>query len=159
MSDVTEPQKNSIDAETRFAELSAAVERLYYAAHWAPDRACEAGALWRDVRDKAGLPVGQTLARLGEPRFDATPPEEGMDMLAAFDETISLAQARGMVEPREGLSLAHLRDMRTRIAPSFSRSKLGRWLGWAQCAVVASGVATLEEMKEINKRHADAKAS
>jgi hypothetical protein len=45
--------------------------------------------------------------------------------------------------------------MRSRITPGFSDAKLGRWLGWAQCAVVASGVATLTDMKEINQAHAD----
>jgi hypothetical protein len=28
--------------------------------------------------------------------------------------------------------------------------KAHRWLGWAQCAVVNSGAATLEDMKKIN---------
>lgn len=81
----------------------------------------------------------------------------GTDMLAAFDDTIALAEARGMAETRGGLSLEHLKDMRTRITSSFSPSKLGRWLGWAQCAVVAAGASTLDEMKEINLRHADRK--
>jgi hypothetical protein len=38
---------------------------------------------------------------------------------------------------------------------SFSDGKLGRWLGWAQAAVVAMGAGTLEDMKTINKRCAD----
>lgn len=77
-----------------------------------------------------------------------------MNMLAAFDATIELAEKRGMSpagnEEDDGLGLDHLRDMRTRIHSSFSQAKLGRWLGWAQCAVVASGVATLDEMKALN---------
>lgn len=35
------------------------------------------------------------------------------------------------------------------------RGKLNRWLAWIQCSVVSWGVATLEEMKDINRRHAD----
>ncbi len=37
----------------------------------------------------------------------------------------------------------------------FSEGKLGRWLGWAQASVVAMGLASLEDMKEINKRWVD----
>ena len=33
----------------------------------------------------------------------------------------------------------------------FSEAKLGRWLGWAQCAVVAANVGiTLADMKALN---------
>lgn len=32
----------------------------------------------------------------------------------------------------------------------FSEGKLGRWLGWAQAAVVAINLATLDDMKAIN---------
>jgi hypothetical protein len=79
-----------------------------------------------------------------------------MNMLAAFDDTIRLAEDRGMPQiGTPGLDLAHLRDMRSRITPSFSEAKLGRWLGWAQCAVVASGCASLEDMKTVNLKHAD----
>lgn len=55
------------------------------------------------------------------------------------------------------LGLAHLRSMYERAASSdFSEAKLGRWLGWAQCAVVAAAIGlTLEDMKEINLSHAD----
>lgn len=62
--------------------------------------------------------------------------------------------------PGSDLGLAHLRDMLATVDQSdFSPSKLGRWLGWAQCAVVASGVGvTLADMKGINMRWADASA-
>lgn len=30
--------------------------------------------------------------------------------------------------------------------------KAHRWLGWAQCAIVAAGIGTLTEMKEINHK-------
>ena len=57
--------------------------------------------------------------------------------------------------PGTDLGLAHLRSMAERITPEFSESKLGRWLGWAQCALVASGVGvTLDDVKRINLRHA-----
>lgn len=62
--------------------------------------------------------------------------------------------------PGTDLGLEHLREMWERVraddnpqgGKGFSEAKLGRWLGWAQCAVVASGVATLDDMKAINRR-------
>lgn len=79
-----------------------------------------------------------------------------MDMRAAFEDTIRLAEDRGMQADGGELSLSHLRDMQARITPGFSEGKIGRWLGWAQAAVVASGVASLEDMKALNMAHADA---
>lgn len=54
--------------------IEEAVERLYYAAYWSPDRRCDAAELWTAVRDAAGLPAGQSRARLGEPNV----PSQGM---------------------------------------------------------------------------------
>lgn len=51
--------------EEKYRELSAAVEALYYAAYWRPDRECEAIKLWEGVRDAAGIPAGQSYDRLG----------------------------------------------------------------------------------------------
>lgn len=77
-----------------------------------------------------------------------------MDQLAAFDETIELAAARGLpVDMPEPTGLAHLKSMRDRITPDFSPAKLGRWLGYAQGVMVARGFATLKDVKEINRRH------
>lgn len=83
-----------------------------------------------------------------------------MDMRAAFDDTIELAKDRQMwaheddlMLRQEGMSFEHILYMRSRITPDFSEAKLGRWLGWVQCAVVASGVATLDDMNDINRRH------
>ena len=81
-----------------------------------------------------------------------------MNQRKAFKETLDLAYERGMhhLHLREDLSFGHLEDMWRRVSREvFSDSKLGRWLGWAQATVVASGVATLEEMKAINKRNAE----
>lgn len=77
-----------------------------------------------------------------------------MNQLAAFDDTIALAEQRGMPEHGGELGLAHLRSMYERAASSdFSDAKLGRWLGWAQCAVVAAAIGiTLEDMKQINAK-------
>lgn len=85
-----------------------------------------------------------------------------MDMRGAFAATIELANKEGMDEADfidESLTFAHIVEMNTKIHEKtkyrtymISDDKLGRWLGWAQAAVVASGCASLEEMKEINNR-------
>lgn len=54
--------------EEKYTELRAAVEALYYAAYWRPDRDCDAVKLWESVRDAAGLPAGQSFERLGAGR-------------------------------------------------------------------------------------------
>lgn len=71
---------------------------------------------------------------------------------AAFKSTIALAEKSGM--PRAGdVGLDHIKGMLSRIAGgSFSSAKLGRWLGWAQAAVVAAKCGpTLDDMKCINR--------
>jgi len=70
----------------------------------------------------------------------------------AFRETVHIAQVAGMPElPGNELGLAHLRSMLSRVTPTFSEAKLGRWLGWAQCALVAANVGvSLEDMKSLN---------
>lgn len=81
-----------------------------------------------------------------------------MNQLEAFRETIALAERKGMPpDPETSRGLAHLRRMLEQVeAGVFSPAKLGRWLGWAQCAVVAACPdVTLEDMKAINRKHAD----
>lgn len=83
-----------------------------------------------------------------------------MNQREAFDATVRLAVASAMPEgdAADGLSLAHLREMRQAIETGeFSEAKLGRWLGWAQAALVAADVGiTLDDVKAINMRHAGA---
>ena len=77
-----------------------------------------------------------------------------MNQREAFRETVALAAARGMPDHGgAGLDLSHLRSMHGRITDDFSEAKLGRWLGWAQCALVAANVGvTLDDVKDINRR-------
>lgn len=80
-----------------------------------------------------------------------------MNQLQALRDTIRVAEDHGMPAlPGSDLGLEHLRHMAdTAESGSFSPSKLGRWLGWAQCAVVAANVGvTLADMKALNIRHA-----
>lgn len=76
-----------------------------------------------------------------------------MNQRRALRETIELAEQRGMPAlPGSDVGLSHLRSMLETVEKSdFSEAKLGRWLGWAQCAVVAANVGvTLTDMKALN---------
>lgn len=78
-----------------------------------------------------------------------------MDQKTAFRETVVLAGKLHMPElPGNPLGFGHLIDMQTKIlSEDFPEDKLGRWLGWAQCALVAAEVgATMEDMRQINLR-------
>lgn len=80
-----------------------------------------------------------------------------MDQLQALRDTVSLAEDCGMPElpnDTDGLGLSHLRDMlSTAQRGGFSSDKLGRWVGWAQCAVVSARIGvTLNDMKALNAR-------
>ena len=80
-----------------------------------------------------------------------------MNVLKAMEETVALAYARGMKTSFDDSSIdfSHIDHMSNVMKrENMSYGKLCRWLGWAQACVVASGVASLEDMKEINKRHA-----
>lgn len=85
-----------------------------------------------------------------------------MNQADALRETVRLAEQHGMPEiPGSELGLDHLRSMLTTVSRSkFSEAKLGRWLGWAQCALVAADVGvTLADMKTLNACHTDSKTT
>lgn len=49
------------------------------------------------------------------------------------------------------LSFTHIYNLLTSIETGLvSGEKAHRWLGWSQCAIVAAGAGTLEDMKRIN---------
>jgi hypothetical protein len=83
-----------------------------------------------------------------------------MNQLQALRETIEFARTAGMDNcsgDTPEVDFPHLEDMLRRVeaAPeNFSEAKLGRWLGWVQCAVVGGAFGTLDDMKTINKRNA-----
>jgi hypothetical protein len=82
-----------------------------------------------------------------------------MNQRAAFLATVQLADSleSSMQEPIDpSLSLKHMRSMLSRLSADFSEAKLGRWLGWAQAALVAADVGvTLDDVRQINTRYAD----
>lgn len=80
-----------------------------------------------------------------------------MNQLQALHDTVALAESRNMPEiPGNPLGLGHLRQMLRDIGAAeesmpFSAAKLGRWLGWAQCALVAANVGvSLDDLRELN---------
>lgn len=78
-----------------------------------------------------------------------------MNQKQAFKETVELAKKLNMPElPGTSYGLNHLISMWEKIEAdpeAYSEAKLGRWLGWAQCALVMANVGvTLEEVKNIN---------
>lgn len=77
-----------------------------------------------------------------------------MNQYEAFKDTVALAEKAGMpVLPGTNLGLDHMRDTLSRITPASPPSTLGRWLGWAQCALVAAGVGvTFDDVEAINTR-------
>lgn len=84
-----------------------------------------------------------------------------MDVMGAMRETIALlGDTEDFVWGEEpGCSNEHLRGMlarmeRRHLTDEMSYGKMCRWLGWAQGVIVARGVATLDQTKEINRRHA-----
>lgn len=80
-----------------------------------------------------------------------------MNQQEALRETVKLAVDHGMALDRDGhLGLYHLKEMLHAVdRGDFSDAKLGRWLGWAQCAVAANIGLTLDDMKRINRRWSD----
>lgn len=100
--------------------------------------------------------VNGDMAKI-DPGGDAKPVLDEMSRrIAAWYVRQHRARERHMPEGvGTSYGLDHLVSMRERITDDFSEAKLGRWLGWAQCAVVFSGVATLDEMKHLNFSFSD----
>lgn len=80
-----------------------------------------------------------------------------MNIRKAIDETMEFAANSQISDyPIPDLSYKHVCAMYDRIKqnPEWSDTKLCRWLGWMQAAIVSWGVYTLDHMKEINMRNA-----
>jgi hypothetical protein len=73
MSALEEEYENSNEFKLtqEITRLKAAVEAIYYGAYWASDRLSteQEDALWKELRDAAGLQPGQTAVRLGPSHF------------------------------------------------------------------------------------------
>jgi hypothetical protein len=89
-----------------------------------------------------------------------------MNIRGAIDDTMVMAMTRvngkDYVIPNMAnfaspdIGYVHSCEMYGKICNNqMTRGKLNRWLAWIQCSVVSWGVATLDEMKDINKKHAN----
>lgn len=83
-----------------------------------------------------------------------------MNVMAAMEDTMTLAQtqvhrfAQQTVPATVHMEYEHLVEMRDKMrATSMSYGKQCRWLGWMQATIVSWGVSSLDEMKEINRKH------
>lgn len=102
-------------------------------------------------RDEARSSLETAERRIGE--LESEERHRVAWMTEALRQTAAMAAGR---MPMAGeLGVTHIRGMPERIE-GFSSAKLGRWLGWAQAAVVAGGCATLDDMKNLNKRCSEA---
>lgn len=81
-----------------------------------------------------------------------------MNQLAAMLDTLEAARKRGMMNISGDIptiDFPHLADMYHRACiGNYSADKLGRHLGWIQCAVVVADIGlTLDDVKQINLKH------
>jgi hypothetical protein len=73
-------------------------------------------------------------------------------MLSDSRVHLSAAQKNNYYDPSIGHE--HVAQMyRTVLHNEMSEGKLNRWLGWVQASICSWGIATLDEMKEINRVH------
>lgn len=74
------------------------------------------------------------------------------EMVARASDFIDKPLGKPSQDPR-GLSVSHAHWMLLKIEEetSWSDSKKGRWLGWAQAIFCVNGFFSLEEMKELNR--------
>ena len=76
-----------------------------------------------------------------------------MNLVCAAEKCLALIHNTNIEEwlNDHSLNKAHITNMITLIqTEEIVGEKAHRWLGWVQCAIVASGHATLEDMKNIN---------
>ena len=84
-----------------------------------------------------------------------------MDVRGAANEVAQLAINKSVYSnslcDHPSLGITHIVEMNTTIQtdPTMSETKICRWLGWMQAAVVAQGIASLDDMKELSKKYAD----
>ena len=76
-----------------------------------------------------------------------------MDVFKAAHDSLEYTGSNGPERDIDGGSLAHASWMLHGITMGYvQHEKAHRWLGYAQALIVNHGVASLADMKEINKR-------
>jgi len=107
-------------------DLTEAVHRLYYAAHWTPDRPVDEAKLWTDIRDAAGFKPG------GSPKeipFDGIEVSYSVDRLRQIGHLIRAKNGKdfGTAETH-GFLLLHGQELQDAISEAvrvFLQEKLG----------------------------------
>jgi hypothetical protein len=59
-------QRQLENSEEKVLRMQQAIDNLYFAAWWSPDRACDAARLWDELRDAAEIDEGAKTYLLGE---------------------------------------------------------------------------------------------
>jgi len=72
--------------------LHETIKKLYYAAHWTPDRPVDAEKLWTDLRDAAGLPRGNSPKPI---------PFEGVEVSYSVDRLRQIGHLSSAKKSRE----------------------------------------------------------
>ena len=114
-------ERNLLDCRA----LQEAVRNLYYAAHWTPDRECDAEALWTAVRDAAGIEPGKTGEILGPPR---SPPPVGH----AAPESSEILSTEYRLETDKGLLIGDGSSSWAAVEKAISWAR-SRHLGEEEC--------------------------
>jgi hypothetical protein len=73
-------------------------------------------------------------------------------LVAALEISQTYLQGERAVRDPRGISMTHLRWMVEQMTWDMSENKTMRWLGYVQGVLVSRGAATLDEMKDVNKR-------
>lgn len=115
------------------------------------------------ARDRAPFVWGDTFATVQlqwREMLSAAPQPEAVKAEPVAHWSIAAAEGLrpyiDMMLPSQATTgPSHLLWMLCRMRDGMSATKACRWLGWIQCAIVASGAATLEEMKAHNLRHSE----
>lgn len=77
-----------------------------------------------------------------------------MNTLGAFKEIVKITKANARKLPTAGpCSAFHIEAMGKCINDAFSEGKRNRWLGYVQGVLVARGIMTLDEIKELNRKY------
>jgi len=107
-------------------DLIEAVHRLYYAAHWTPDRPVDEAKLWTDIRDAAGFKPGGSPVEIP---FDGITVSYDVDRLRQIGHLVSAKKGRdfGTNETRALLLLygSELKDRLDETVRVFLQEKLG----------------------------------
>ena len=83
--------------------------------------------------------------------------DNNLDKASDVHKYVISAMNAGLSPPhlREMLEVMEYGDNPQHPGEPFGEAKMGRWLGWAQAAVVAMNLASLDDMKAINRKWAE----